>query len=87
MVQRSKIDLEKAKLQLETEKLRLQDDRERDKLARETALREYEVEMKTEAQADEAGLRHAIQFDRQMQDADIKRAQMAAVPPTPEETA
>lgn len=62
---------DQARLELEREKLRLEDDRERDKLARETALRELELEMKHAMEIRDRELQEKVIQDRQAQDRDV----------------
>ena len=61
------------KLQLEHMKIQLQDDRERDKLARESALKEYEIELKHQAEIEDSQLKAKVAADRAAMDADVKR--------------
>lgn len=65
--------MEELKLQLEQQKEVWKDDRERDKLARETALKEAELELKHSAEITDSQLRAQVERDRAAMDADVKR--------------
>lgn len=66
------------KLQLEQMKITLQDDRERDKMAREMALREREIELKHQVEIRDGELKAQVARDRAAMDADIKGRQLNA---------
>lgn len=63
--------VEQQKLELERWKALIQDDRERDKMARDAALKEFEIERKYQAKIDDANLRAKVAQDR---------AEMAEIP-------
>lgn len=70
--------MDAAKFHLDKWKAEMQEDRERDKLARDTILREKELEMKYQTQINEQALNAEIERDRMQLDADVKRAQAEA---------
>jgi hypothetical protein len=82
--------MEAMKFQLEQWKAQMQEDRERDKLARDTVLREREIEAKHAVEIEDTRLRAQIEADRVRQDADVKReiglaqARATAQAPTPD---
>lgn len=57
-----------AKLELERWKAEREDDREREKLARDAALREYEIELKHKTQIADAEMKAKVAADRQAMD-------------------
>lgn len=85
-VEREKVALEQQiqvqKLELERLKIMLQDDRERDKIARETELKRAEIEAKYRMQFQREAARRQVEEDRAAMDADLP-AHVAAVPPAP----
>jgi hypothetical protein len=72
----AEIQLDQMKFELEQWKAQRQDDRERDKLARESALKEFEIELKHKAEIIDAELKAKVAADRAVMDADIKREQV-----------
>ena len=72
----SEMQIAQQKLELEKWKAQMEDDRERDKIAREAALKEYELELKHAVEIEDARLKAKIAADRAEMDADIKRQQM-----------
>jgi len=66
---------DQAKLQLETQKAYLEDDRQRDKVAREMALKEHEIEAKYAIEIDDRQIKNKIERDRMVMDADLKQLQ------------
>lgn len=58
-------EVEKGKLQLEHEKMLRQDDRERDKLDADIALRSAEIQAKYSVQVDQASIRAQVDRDRE----------------------
>lgn len=68
------------KLSLQQQEMYLKDDRERDKIARDAALREREIEMKYQVEIEDARLARAIEADRAAMDADIKKLQAQSGP-------
>lgn len=65
-----------AELQLKAQAEAMKDDRERDKMAREFALKEFELELKHQAEIEDANLKAKVAADRAAMDADIKREQV-----------
>ena len=70
---------DQAKLELAREKMVLEDDRERDKIARDTVLKEHELELKYNAEIEDTHLRAAVARDRVAMDADLKIKQAMEV--------
>jgi hypothetical protein len=64
--------IDQARLEMERWKITLQDDRERDKLARETALQAAEMELKYQTAMNQAQLSATVEMDRAAMDADIE---------------
>lgn len=73
-------EMAERKLALEEKKLLLEDDRERDKIARESALKERELELKHAVEIHDAQLQAQVARDRAAMDADVKREQTANQP-------
>ena len=69
-VQQMKVQQE---LQMEQQRMIWENDRERDKLARETALKQQELEMKHSQVISDSVIAAQIERDRHAQDADLKR--------------
>lgn len=69
--------MDQAKLVLDRLKIQLQDDRERDKIARESVLKEREIEAKFAVDIKDAELKAQVATNRAEMDADIKRQQAA----------
>jgi hypothetical protein len=65
--------IEQMKFQLEEWKATQKNDLERDRLAREMALKEFEIELKHKAEIEDGRLRAQIDADRIRLDADVKR--------------
>jgi hypothetical protein len=78
----NQMQLEQAKLQLETWKATMEDDRERDKLARDAALREKELELKYAVDIQDSVMKAAVAADRAEMDADVRAQQLAQAPAT-----
>lgn len=79
--------MDQQKMELERWKAAMQDDRERDKAAREAVLKERELELKHQAEINDAQLRAQVDRERAEMDADVKlltaqRDQAAAPQPT-----
>lgn len=72
------------KLALEWEKLRLENDRERDRMAREFALKELDLQLKYNTQINIAQLRQQVETDRMAMDADLAAEQAAAAAAAPQ---
>lgn len=72
-------DLAEQKFQLEVWKARQEDDRERDKIARETTLKEREMEMKYQAEIEDSQLQAQVARERASLDADVKREGVKAL--------
>lgn len=85
------MQMKQMELALKREEMVLKDDRERDKLARESALKEQEIEAEFNFNIEDAKLRAAVERDRAAMDADVNRkkaeqeAQAAAAQPTPQQ--
>lgn len=63
------------KFELEKWKAQMEDDRERDKLARDSALKERELELKHGVEIQDAAMKAAVALDRAAMDADVKAQQ------------
>jgi hypothetical protein len=64
------------KLELEWWKAKQQDDRERDRMAREFALKELEIQLKHSATVDTEQLYAQVEYDRAQMSADLKREEL-----------
>ena len=64
--------LDQQKMELDRWKAAMEDDRARDKLARDSALKERELEMKHQAQINDQELRAQVDRERAEMDADVK---------------
>ncbi len=73
--------IEQQKLQLEAEKMRRQDDRERDKLDADIALRSAELTAKYQVQINQAAIRAQVDRDREAMKQHAQLAQQAMQPP------
>jgi len=62
--------IDREKLELERWKIQLQDDREREKIARDAALKEYELELKHGVEIEDLKLKAKIQADRAAMDSE-----------------
>ena len=74
---RSQDEIARAKLDLEMQIAIWKNDYDRDKLAREMALKENEVELKFHAEIEDSRLAAKVQADRVAMDSDLKREEMA----------
>jgi hypothetical protein len=72
------MQMDQQKLEMENLKVQLQDDRERDKLARDTELKREELELKYNTQIEESRMRAAIESDRRQMDMDLAREKLKA---------
>jgi hypothetical protein len=81
-IEAAKVELQREKdandLAIRRQEMLLKDDRERDRLARESALKERELELKHQAEIVDAELQAQVARDRAAMDADLKREQGAA---------
>lgn len=76
----AQIQMDQMKMQLEQWKAQMQDDRERDKLARESVLKERELEAKHAVDIHDAELKAQVARDRAAMDADVKHEVGRAAP-------
>lgn len=67
--------IEAQKLDLERWKAQMEDDRERDRIAREMALREVEIELKYSTMLADAAMANKVEADRARMDAENQRIQ------------
>jgi hypothetical protein len=74
----SKLQIEQQKFQLEELKVRLQDDREREKIARDAVLKEYELELTHALEIDDAALQAKVAGDRASMDEEGGNVKAAA---------
>ena len=72
-----------AKIEIERMKVLLQDDRERDRTAREMALKEREIEAKYQMEINDSVLQAAVAHDRAEMDADLRAAEAEAAASAP----
>jgi hypothetical protein len=81
-IEAANVELQREKdandLAIRRQEMLLKDDRERDRLARESALKERELELKHQAEIVDAELQAQVARDRAAMDADLKREQGAA---------
>jgi hypothetical protein len=82
MKAQTQMQVEAEKLRLREMEIMLQDDRERDRTARETALKEREIEAKFNVQIRDAELKAQVEQDRMAMDADLRREEAARATPT-----
>jgi hypothetical protein len=62
-------------LEMKREDMMLRNDLERDRLAREMALKEHEIELKHQKEIIDSKLKAQVAADRAQMDADLKREQ------------
>ena len=78
MKAQSELAMQQQKLELEKWKATMEDDRERDRIAREAAIKAREIELKYHTTIHEAELKAQVDRDRHAMDADVKREQAKA---------
>jgi hypothetical protein len=71
----AELQIKQQELELKRWEVQMKEDRERDKLARESALKEKELELKHQADIIDIELKRKIEADRDRMDADIARQQ------------